>query len=516
MENADENSEKMLDPGVISQQQKNLKRKAVVEKDGDTVSGKEVKVSQKQKRKKSRKAEVNNNDNDMVFGQEQLVSRKQKSKSAEGNYDKEIVTVANAKRVQKLLMRRQQITVSDDENTDETEITGAKKVHVEEVSGSEKTSDRTNRKEFVQISPPSHQSSDGYFNSTQHQQSMGVINSSPPPSGENFGLPQYQQPSGVITSGSAVVVLHPSSGANFSTPEHQQTSDVSGRSPPLHQSSANNLSTPQHQQTSDVSGSSPPLRPSSANNLSTPQHQQPSVVTNNSPPLSHSSGLNFSTPQHRQHSDVTAGSSPPLYHSFSSSLGTPQYQQSSGGNFSTPQHQQSLHVGVINSSPTLHQSSGGSNSSIRRALTVTQSSPTLRQPSDNRNGTALATPPQEFSFLRSLHHCSDFDMSDLDLAMSPNYQLETGNHTTRDDVQQREPAFSNLPTACSGCQPLLMALNKRLCSLEAEFERMKRKQKKVSGLHYLERNLPGVHSFVRWFYSQVYAYTQCWIQYTCT
>ena len=403
---------------------------------------------------------MSNNDNDIVFGKEQLVSQKQKSKSAEGNYDKEIVTVANAKRVQNLLMRRQLITVSDDESIGETEIIGAKKVpvHVEEVSGSEKTSCHTNR------------SPDGYFNSTQHQQSMGVINSSPPPSRENFGSTQYQQPSGVITSGSAVMVLHPSSGANFSTPQHQQTSDISG--------------------------SSPSLRQSSPNNLCTPQHQQPPVVTNSSPHLHHSSGSNFSTPPHRQHSDVTAGSSPPLNHSFSSSLGTPQYQQSSGGNFSTPQHQQSLHVGEINSSPPLHQSSGGSNSSIRRALTVTQSSPTLHQSSDNRNGTALATPPQEFSFLRSLHHCSDFDMSDLDLAMSPSYQLETGNLTARDDIQQREPAFSNLPTACAGCQPLLMALNKRLCSLEAEFERMKRKQKKVSGLHYSELNLPGVHSCV--------------------
>ena len=343
-------------------------------------------MSQKQKCKKSRKAEVSNNDNDIVFGKEQLVSQKQKSKSAEGNYDKEIVTVANAKRVQNLLMRRQLITVSDDESIGETEIIGAKKVpvHVEEVSGSEKTSCHTNR------------SPDGYFNSTQHQQSMGVINSSPPPSRENFGSTQYQQPP---------------------------------------------------------------------------------VVTNSSPHLRHSSGSNFSTPPHRQHSDVTAGSSPPLNHSFSSSLGTPQYQQSSGGNFSTPQHQQSLHVGEINSSPPLHQSSGGSNSSIRRALTVTQSSPTLHQSSDNRNGTALATPPQEFSFLRSLHHCSDFDMSDLDLAMSPSYQLETGNLTARDDIQQREPAFSNLPTACAGCQPLLMALNKRLCSLEAEFERMKGEKK---------------------------------------
>lgn len=473
MENAEENSEKMLDPGVISQQQKNLKRKAVVEKDGDTVSEKEVKVSQKQKRKKLRKAEVSNNDNDIVFGKEQLVSQKQKSKSAEGNYDKEIVTVANAKRVQNLLMRRQQITVSDDESIGETEIIGAKKVHVEEVSGSEKTSDHTNRKEFVQISPPSHQSSDGYFDSTQHQQSMGVINTSLPLSRENFASPQYQQSSGVITSGSAVMGLHPSSGANFSTPQHQQTSDVSG--------------------------SSSSLRQLSPNNLSTPQQQQPPVVTNSSPPLRHSPGSNFSTPQHRQHSDVTAGSSPPLNHSFSSSLGTPQYQQSSGGNFSTPQHQQSLHVGEINSSPPLHQSSGGSNSSIRRALTVTQSSPTLHQSSDNRNSTALATPPQEFSFLRSLRHCSDFDMSDLDLTMSPSYQLETGNLTAR-DIQQREPAFSNLPTACTGCQPLLMALNKRLCSLEAEFERMKRKQKKVSCLHYLKLNLP-----------QVYSYTQCWI-----
>lgn len=296
---------------------------------------------------------------------------------------------------------------------------------------------------------------------------MGVINSSPPLSRENFG--STQQPSGVITSGSAVINGPPSI---FRCQLLHSTTPTDFRC------------TCKWQLTFSPSV------------ISTPQHQQPPVVTNSSPPLRHSSGSNFSTPRHQQHSDVTAGSSPPLNHSFSSSLGTPQYQQSSGGNFSTPQHQQSLHVGEINSSPPLHQSSGGSNSSIRRALTVTQSSPTLHQSSDNRNGTSLATPPQEFSFLRSLHHCSDFDMSDLDLAMSPSYQLETGNLTARDDIQHREPAFSNLPTACAGCQPLLMALNKRLCSLEAEFERMKRKQKKVSGLHYLELNLPGVHSCV--------------------
>ncbi|PFX13895.1 hypothetical protein AWC38_SpisGene21990 [Stylophora pistillata] len=64
--------------------------------------------------------------------------------------------------------------------------------------------------------------------------------------------------------------------------------------------------------------------------------------------------------------------------------------------------------------------------------------------------------------------------------MNPSYQLEMGDHihVKRDVVQQGETSFSSLPTACSGCQPLLMSLNKRICSLEAEFEKLKRKQRK--------------------------------------
>lgn len=48
-------------------------------------------------------------------------------------------------------------------------------------------------------------------------------------------------------------------------------------------------------------------------------------------------------------------------------------------------------------------------------------------------------------------------------------------HVNRDVVQQGETSFSSLPTARSGCQPLLMSL---ICSLEAEFEILKRKQRK--------------------------------------
>lgn len=91
-----------------------------------------------------------------------------------------------------------------------------------------------------------------------------------------------------------------------------------------------------------------------------------------------------------------------------------------------------------------------------------------------------ATSQKGFSFFQSLQHRSDFDVSDLDLPMNPAPYLEAGSHTIRDDIQQREPSFSNLQTACSSCQPLLMSLNKRLGSLEAEFEKLKRKQRKVS------------------------------------
>ncbi|KAL9978419.1 hypothetical protein ACROYT_G015932 [Oculina patagonica] len=43
----------------------------------------------------------------------------------------------------------------------------------------------------------------------------------------------------------------------------------------------------------------------------------------------------------------------------------------------------------------------------------------------------------------------------------------------------REPSFGNLSTACTGCQPLLMSHNKSLCSVEADFEKLKTKQRKV-------------------------------------
>ena len=72
-------------------------------------------------------------------------------------------------------------------------------------------------------------------------------------------------------------------------------------------------------------------------------------------------------------------------------------------------------------------------------------------------------------------------MSDLDLPVNPTSQVEARSHITRDDNQQSEASFNNLHTVCSSFQPLLMSLHKRLSSLEAEFEKLKRKQRNVRG-----------------------------------
>ena len=105
-----------------------------------------------------------------------------------------------------------------------------------------------------------------------------------------------------------------------------------------------------------------------------------------------------------------------------------------------------------------------------------------------------ATSKRGFSFFESLQHCSDFDVSDLDLPMNPTSHEEARSHITRDDTQQSEASFNNLHAACSSCQPLLMSLHKRLSSLEAEFEKLKRKQRKVSGFLSLEvQCMAGIH-----------------------
>ncbi len=424
MENAE--TEKSQEPEVVPQKGKNMKRRAVEKNNEEIVSGKEVIVSQKQKSKKSRRSEEN--DKDTVSGQEESVSQKPKSKkkapsteAVVGN-DNEIVTVANTKRVQNLLMRRQQsITVSDDENSDEDETVEVRKE--EERSESKKA--------------------------IQHQQS----------SSGNFASPKYQQLPGVANSLQVPAsALHPSSGGNVCISQHQHPIRNTCTSP-LRQSSDTSVSSTQHQQHSGASNNSPPSYHFADVNFSSPPQQHPLAVTGNSmvPSSGQSSDINFCTTQHQRPSGVTS-SSPPVHQPFS-------------GHLRTPQHQQPLHVGSTNTSLALRQPSGGINSSVRRALSINSSSPSLLPHCDP------ATPQQEFSFLKSLGHCSDFDVSDLDLEMSPHYQPETGNLISRDDVQ---PSLSNLPSACSACQPLLTSLNRRLCNLEAEFEKLKRKQRKVS------------------------------------
>lgn len=321
-------------------------------------------------------------------------------------------------------------------------------------------------------SPPLHQSSGDDFNSLQQQQSLQS-------SGGNFNSPQHLQP------------LH-SSGGNFNSLKHQQPLQSSGHnlnSPehqqPLEQSSCGNFNSPQHQQ---------PLQ-SSGGNFNSPQHQQPLQSSGrnlNSPehqqPLQSSRG-NFNSPQHQQPHQSSGDDFNSVQHQ--------QPLQSSGRNFNSSQHQQS--PTLANKSPPRHcgnvdspQQSHNYQCSDKRYSAPLQTSDgkymyslphhpqhtTLRASASPHYN--QATSQKGFSFFQSLQHCSDFDVSDLDLPMNPAPYLEAGSHTIRDDIQQREPSFSNLQTACSSCQPLLMSLNKRLGSLEAEFEKLKRKQRKVS------------------------------------
>ena len=92
-------------------------------------------------------------------------------------------------------------------------------------------------------------------------------------------------------------------------------------------------------------------------------------------------------------------------------------------------------------------------------------------------------PQQEFSISQSLSHCSDYDVSDLEgpvICSSRNsnlHQLQTAQgHTSRDDSWLRKSSFSaDLNNSCPNCQPLLQSLS----SLEAEVEKLRRKQRKV-------------------------------------
>lgn len=94
-------------------------------------------------------------------------------------------------------------------------------------------------------------------------------------------------------------------------------------------------------------------------------------------------------------------------------------------------------------------------------------------------------PQQEFSISQSLSHCSDY-VSDLDGSVgysSGNSNLQhlhtVQSRVSRDDSWQGMPSFSGVGSSCPNCQPLLQSLNNRLINLEAEVDKLKRKQRKV-------------------------------------
>ena len=93
---------------------------------------------------------------------------------------------------------------------------------------------------------------------------------------------------------------------------------------------------------------------------------------------------------------------------------------------------------------------------------------------------------QEFSISESLSHCSDYDdILDLDGPMAypsrvPSLMPMASSHVSRDDGwQQEKSSFPEVNGPCHNCQPLLQSLISRLRNLEAEVEKLKRKQKKV-------------------------------------
>ena len=96
-------------------------------------------------------------------------------------------------------------------------------------------------------------------------------------------------------------------------------------------------------------------------------------------------------------------------------------------------------------------------------------------------------PQQEFSISQSLSHCSDYNVSDLEgpITYSPRnsnlHQLQTvRGHISRDVSWHRTSSFSeDVNTSCPSCQPLLQSLSNPLSSLEAEVEKLRRKQRKV-------------------------------------
>ena len=117
--------------------------------------------------------------------------------------------------------------------------------------------------------------------------------------------------------------------------------------------------------------------------------------------------------------------------------------------------------------------------------------PSMSSPQQFMNSSEVLSSPvipqQEFSISQSLGHCSDYDVSDLegpDTYSSHNsnlHQLQTvRGHFSRDDRWHKTSSFSaDFNASCPSCQPLLQSLSSRLSSLEAEFEKLRRKQRKV-------------------------------------
>ena len=106
------------------------------------------------------------------------------------------------------------------------------------------------------------------------------------------------------------------------------------------------------------------------------------------------------------------------------------------------------------------------------------------------NSTQVLSPPtipqDEFSISHSLGHCSDYDMSDLEVPtgysshnISLNQLQTVPGQTPRDHNWQGSPSFTAVNSPCPNCQPLLQSLSSRLSNLESEVEKLRRKQKKV-------------------------------------
>ena len=189
------------------------------------------------------------------------------------------------------------------------------------------------------------------------------------------------------------------------------------------------------------------------------------------------------------------------------SLSQPADTFQSNGSVSTffPSEQSSnLSIATQSSSSSHHKSASPVNPASRFQFSSTpQGSPhsALRGPSTRHlsmsspqqfmNSSEVLSssviPHQEFSISQSLSHCSDYDVSDLEgpitysSSNSNLHQLQiVRGHISRDDSWHTTSSFSaDVNTSCPSCQPLLQTLSSQLSSLEAEVEKLRRKQRKV-------------------------------------